>query len=114
LLSGIGIYGLVAWNVSQRTMEIGVRIALGATRANVFLMILRQTGSLLAIGLVLGGIAAFFAARTLGSFLYETRAENPGVFLASAAALVAIGMVAAMVPARRAVTLDPIQALRTE
>ncbi len=114
LLSGIGIYGLVAWNVSQRTMEIGVRMALGATRGHVFLMILSQTTSLLAIGLAIGGVAGFFAARTVGSFLYETRAGNPGVFLASAGVLVAIGMVAAMLPARRAVNIDPMQALRTE
>ncbi len=114
LLSGIGIYGLVAWNVAQRTMEIGVRMALGATRASVFLMILRQTTSLLAIGLAIGGVAAYFAARTVGSFLYETQAENPGMFLASAGVLVAVGLMAATLPGRRAARLDPMQALRTE
>jgi predicted permease len=114
LLSGIGIYGLVAWNVSQRTMEIGVRMALGATRSKVFLMILGQTTSLLAVGLAIGGVTAYFAARSVSTFLYETHAENPGIFLASAGVLVAIGVMAAMLPARRAITIDPTQALRSE
>jgi putative ABC transport system permease protein len=114
LLSSIGIYGLVAWNVSQRTRELGLRIALGATRAKVFFMILRQTTVLLAIGLALGSGAAFFAARSVSSFLYETHAESPGIFLAAAAVLVGIGLLAALLPARRAVTIDPMQALRTE
>jgi predicted permease len=114
LLSGIGIYGLVAWNVSQRTMEIGVRMALGATRIKVFLLILRQTTWLLAAGLALGGVGAILGARSVSSFLYETHAGNPGIFLGSAAVLVAIGLVAAMLPARRAVGIDPMKALRTE
>jgi predicted permease len=113
-LSGIGIYGLVAWNVSQRTMEIGLRMALGASRAKVFLLILSQTTSLLALGLAVGSVAAYFAARSVSSFLYETHADSPGIFLASAAVLVAIAMVAALLPARRAVAIDPMQALRTE
>ena len=114
LLSGIGIYGLVAWNVTQRTMEIGVRMALGATRMRVFLLVMRQVGVLLAVGVAVGGVTAFFAARSVRSFLFEIKAGDPAVFAISALALVLVGLVAAMLPARRAVSIDPMQALRAE
>lgn len=114
LLSSIGIYGLVAWDVSRRTTEIGVRMAMGATRPRVFLMILRQTAFLLAVGLAAGAAAAFFAARSVSSFLYEIHAENPAVFLAAAGVLVLIGLIAATLPARHAISIDPMQALRIE
>jgi len=114
LLSGIGIYGLVAWNVTQRTTEIGVRMALGATRGRVFLMVMRQVAVLLAIGVAVGGVAAFFAARSIRSFLFEVQPGNVGVFVLSALALVLIGLLAALLPARRAVSIEPMQALRTE
>ena len=114
LLSGIGIYGLLAWNVTQRTTEIGVRMALGASRMRVFLLVLRQTATLLAIGILAGGAAAFVAARTVRSLLYEVRADNPLIFAAAALALVVTGLLAAALPARRAVSIDPIEALRAE
>ncbi|MFZ0272750.1 MAG: ABC transporter permease [Acidobacteriaceae bacterium] len=114
LLSGIGIYGLVAWSVMQRTTEIGVRMALGASRVRVFMMVLRQTALLLAFGIVAGGFAAFFAARSVRSFLFEIQAENPVVFVTAALALVLVGLIAAMLPARRAVSIDPMRALRSD
>jgi predicted permease len=114
LLSGIGIYGLLAWSVTQRTTEIGVRMALGATRARVFLLVLRQTAVLLAVGIAAGGVGAFFAARAVRSFLYQVQAENPLVFAGAALALVLIALIAASEPARLAVTIDPMEALRTE
>ena len=114
LFSGIGIYGLVAWNVTQRTMEIGVRMALGATRLRVFALVMRQVAVLLAVGVAAGGVAAFFAARSIRSFLFEVQPGNPLVFVVSALALVLIGLLAAMLPARRAVSIDPMRALRTE
>jgi predicted permease len=114
LLSGIGIYGLVAWNVTQRTMEIGVRMALGATRMRVFVLVMRQVAALLAVGVVAGGVAAFFAARSIRSFLFEVQPGNLAVFALAALALVLIGLLAAMLPARRAVSIDPMRALRTE
>jgi predicted permease len=114
LLSGIGIYGLVAWNVSQRTTEIGVRMALGATRGRVFVMVLRQIAVLLVTGLVAGGVASYFAARAVHSFLYEIEAEDPRVFAVAAGVLVVIGLIAAAVPARRAMRVEPMQALRAE
>jgi ABC-type antimicrobial peptide transport system permease subunit len=114
LLSGVGIYGLVAWSVMQRTTEIGVRMALGASRVRVFMMVLRQTALLLAFGIVAGGFAAFFAARSVRSFLFEIQAENPVVFVTAALALVLVGLIAAMLPARRAVSIDPMRALRSD
>jgi predicted permease len=114
LLSGIGIYGLVAWNVSQRTTEIGVRMALGATRGRVFVMVLRQIAVLLTTGLVAGGVASYFAARSVHSFLYKIEAEDPRVFALAAGVLVLIGLIAAAVPARRAMRVEPMQALRSE
>ncbi|HEX3471210.1 MAG TPA: ABC transporter permease [Silvibacterium sp.] len=114
LLSGIGIYGLLAWNVTRRTTEIGVRMALGATRLKVFVLVMRQVAGLLAIGVLAGGFAAFFAARSIRSFLFEVQPGNPWVFVLSALTLVLVGLVAATLPARRAVSIDPMQALRTE
>jgi ABC-type antimicrobial peptide transport system permease subunit len=114
LLSGIGIYGLVAWNVTQRTTEIGVRMALGATRWNVFTMVMKQVAWLLVVGVAAGGVGAYFAARSVKSFLYEVQAGSPAVFALSALMLVVIGVLAAMAPARRAVSIEPMQALRTE
>ena len=114
LLSGIGIYGLLAWNVTRRTTEIGVRMALGATRMKVFALVMRQVAGLLAIGVLAGGFAAFFAARSIRSFLFEVRPGNPWVFVLSAVTLVLVGLIAATLPARGAVSIDPMQALRTE
>jgi hypothetical protein len=114
LLSGIGIYGMVAWNVTQRTREIGVRMALGATRMRVFLMVMRQVVILLAVGVAAGGMAAFFAARAIRSFLFEVQPGNMAIFAVAALVLVLSGLLAAMLPARRAVSIDPMRALRTE
>ncbi len=114
LLSGIGIYGLVAWNVSQRTTEIGVRMALGATRSSVFVMVLRQLTVLLVTGLAAGAATSYFAAEAVHSFLYEIEAEDPRVFAVAAGVLVAIGLIAAAIPARRAMNVEPMQALRSE
>lgn len=114
LLSGIGIYALLAWNVTRRTTEIGVRMALGATRLKVFALVMRQVAGLLAIGVLAGGFAAFFAAHSIRSFLFEVQPGNPWVFVLSGLALVLVGLVAATLPAGRAVSIDPMQALRTE
>ena len=114
LLSGIGIYGLVAWNVTRRTTEIGLRMALGATRATVFFLVMRNVAGLLAIGVLSGGLAALCAARSIRTFLFEVQPGNPWVFVLSALVLVVMGLLAAALPARRAVSIDPMQALRTE
>ena len=114
LLSGIGVYGLVAWNVTRRTTEFGLRMALGATRARVLALVMRQVIALLTIGVLAGGMAAFFAARSVRSFLFEIQPGNPAVFALSACVLVLIGLAAAILPARRAISIDPMEALKTE
>jgi putative ABC transport system permease protein len=114
LLSGIGIYGLVAWNVTRRTTEIGLRAALGATRVGILELVMRQVIALLGIGVLVGAIAACFAARSLRRYLFEIQPGNLAVFGLSALVLVIIGLVAAILPARRAVSIDPMQALKAE
>jgi predicted permease len=114
LLSALGIYGLIAWSVTQRTTEIGVRMALGASRVRVFLLVLRQIAGLLLIGVAFGAIAAFFTARSIRSFLFEVQPGSPAVFVLAALALIMIGLLAATLPARRAISIDPMEALRAE
>ena len=89
-------------------------MALGATRARVFVMVLRQITVLLVTGLVAGGVASYFAARAVHSFLYEIEAEDPRVLAVAAGVLVVIGLIAAAIPARRAMHVEPMQALRNE
>jgi ABC-type antimicrobial peptide transport system permease subunit len=89
-------------------------MALGATRVRVFALVTGQVAGLLAVGVAAGGVAAFFAARSIRSFLFEVRPGNPVVFLTAVLALVLIGVLAATLPARRAVSIDPMRALRTE
>ncbi len=114
LLSGIGIYGLVAWRVTERTAEIGIRMALGASRRGILSLVLRQLFSLLVAGLLLGAVAAWFAAHAIHGFLFGVAPNNPFWFILAVAALVATAVVAAVLPARRAASVDPMQALRTE
>ena len=114
LVSGIGIYGLVAWNVTRRTTEIGLRIALGASRPRVFALVIGQVTVLLAIGVTLGGVAAFFAGHAIRSFLFEIRPGDPIIFVLSTLLLTFIGLLAAALPARRAILIDPTRALKTE
>jgi predicted permease len=114
LLSGIGIYGLVAWNVTRRTTEIGLRIALGATRVKIFALVMSQVIGLLVAGVLIGGAAAFFASRAIRSFLFEVRPGDPLIFVLSTLVLTLIGLIAATLPARRAVSIDPMQALKAE
>jgi len=114
LLSGIGIYGLVAWRVAERTTEIGIRMALGATRRGILSLMLRQLLFLLVAGLLLGGAAAWFAAHAIRGFLFGVAPNNPLWFMLAAAALITTAITASMLPARRAVSVDPMQTLRTE
>lgn len=114
LLSGIGIYGLVSWNVTRRTTEIGLRMALGATRMKVFTLVMRQVTRLLAVGLLTGGLGALFAARAIRSFLFEIQPGNIAIFFFSVLLLLLVGFCAALFPARRAVSIEPMQALKTE
>ena len=114
LLSGIGIYGLMASYVTQRTTEIGVRMALGATRGKIFALVMRQVAALLLLGTVTGGCLAVFAAHSIKAFLFDVSPGNPAIFARAVLILTFSGFVAAMLPARRAVSIDPMQALRSE
>jgi predicted permease len=114
MLSAIGIYGLLAWYVSRRTNEIGIRMALGATRRNILLLVARQVAALLLVGVVAGGALALLATRWVRSVLFGVGMYTPTIYLLALAALVLVAMVAAYLPARRAASIDPMQALRAE
>jgi predicted permease len=125
LLAIVGIHGLLSHEVEQSTRDIGVRMALGATRANVVRTITTRAAAMVAIGIAAGAVLTLFASRAIAALLPETpaaqgpqpahlSAQQGMVFLVLAAALFLIGLLAAMLPARRAATVDPITALRTE
>jgi putative ABC transport system permease protein len=114
LLSAAGLYGVLAYLVGQRVREIGIRLALGATRENVFALIARQGLWMVGAGLVLGWIGALGATRWINSFLYGTTAYDPFAYALAGSLVLLAGMVAIMVPARRAAKIEPMEALRTE
>lgn len=114
LLSIAGLYGLLAWVVTQRTREMGIRIALGAQRGNLLWMVMRQAGGMLLIGAAAGSVLAWMSARFLRTYLYGVSAHDGWTMAAAAALLCACGLLAAYIPARRAAGVDPIVALRAE
>jgi predicted permease len=114
LLAAIGIYGVVSYSTAQRTHEIGVRIALGATQAHVYGMVLGASLRLALAGLVLGALVAVALTRLLGALLYEVKATDPATFFAVGVLLVATAGLAGLVPARRAAVIDPLKALRVD
>jgi predicted lysophospholipase L1 biosynthesis ABC-type transport system permease subunit len=107
LLSALGLYGLLSAGLAQRTSEIGVRVALGATRGMVLRMVLKEALRLLALGLLLGAMALFFTTRFVSAMLHGVSAYDPSTLVGVAATLVVVTILAAMVPALRAATLDP-------
>ena len=109
-----GLYGVLSQVVSYRRREIGVRMALGATRVSVAQLVLRQGGVLVAIGLVCGLGLAMAAGRLVKSFLYEVQPVDAGTYAAVAAALVVIGLTASLLPARKAASIQPMEALRED
>ena len=113
-LSGIGLYGLLAYAVTRRTPEIGVRMALGAERGQVRWMILRQSLVLVGVGLLLGIPAAIWSSRLIESLLFGLSARDPKVFATAAAVMFVVAVSAAYAPARRASRIDPLVALRAE
>lgn len=114
LISIAGIYGLLAYNVSQRTRDIGLRMALGATRSNVLGLILRQAVVLLGVGVGIGIVAAVAASSVLRSFLYGIAPYDAATIVAVSLLLLACGLFASYIPARRAARIDPMKALRWE
>ena len=111
-LAGIG--GVIATSVTQRTREFGVRMALGASRDSVLTMVLRQGLSLVVIGLLFGIGGALAGGRVLSSYLYQTAPRDPLIFAAVAIVFIVAGVLACLIPARRATTVDPLIALRAE
>ncbi|MDQ3172032.1 MAG: ABC transporter permease [Acidobacteriota bacterium] len=113
-LAAIGIFGVLSYLVSQRTREIGIRVALGASRRSVIVMVLRQAMVSATLGVALGLVAAIGLSRFLTAMLFELKATDPVTFAAVAAMLLGVAFVAAWLPARRAVRVDPTVALRVE
>jgi putative ABC transport system permease protein len=114
LLAAIGIYGVLSCAVGQRTREIGIRVALGADRARVLGEVLREGAVLAGAGFAIGIAGALAAGRLLAHMLFEVRPSDPAVIVTAAAALAAVALAACYLPARRAASLNPIEALRQE
>ncbi|MGH9678198.1 MAG: FtsX-like permease family protein, partial [Candidatus Acidiferrum sp.] len=114
ILSAIGIYGLMAYAVSQRVHEIGVRLAVGAQQRHVLKLIVGEGAKLAAFGIAFGTVAAFGLTRLMSGLLFEVTPTDPETFIAVAVLLAAVGLVACYIPARRATRIDPMIALRYE
>lgn len=114
LLGTIGIYGVVSYIVTQRTGEIGVRLAMGAEPGSVARMILRQGGTVTLVGALIGVLAAFAGSRFIQSLLFGVSARDPVVFAGTTLFLLVVALLACWLPARRAARLSPLEALRTE
>lgn len=114
LLAAFGLYGVLAFAVSQRRREIGVRLALGAPRRDVLRLVVGERMTLVAIGLVLGAGVSALATRALRSLLFETGVYDPLTFALVPVVLAIVALVASHLPARRAANVDPMVALRVE
>lgn len=114
VLASVGLYGVMALTVTQRTRELGIRMALGAERTNIFKLVLGQGMTLMAIGIAIGLIGAVAAGRALMSLLYNVGAIDAAAVITAVSSLVAVALIACCVPARRATRVDPIVALRAE
>jgi len=113
-LAAIGIYGVMSYSVAERTREIGIRMALGASAPDVLRLVLLKALLLLSIGLTLGLAGSFALTRYLKSALYEVTATDPATYIAVSVLLAGVAIVASMVPTRRAITVNPTVALRHE
>ena len=114
VLACVGLYGMVAYSVAGRTREIGLRMALGADRTSVLVMILRQVLVTAGGGIAIGLPAALVATRVVQSLLYGVKASDSMSFVAAAGMVLAVAVLAVAVPARRAMAIDPVRALRYE
>ena len=109
-----GIYGLLAYQVTQRTQELGIRIALGAKRMHLMAMVLRQAAGMLTAGLAAGILISYFTNRLVGTLLYGVKPNDPWTMAAVAVILLVGGLAASCLPARRAANVNPMVALRSE
>jgi ABC-type lipoprotein release transport system permease subunit len=113
-LAAAGVYGIVSYAVSQRTKEIGIRVAVGARPAQVLGGVLRSGMTLVAIGIAAGLAGSFWATQLLQTLLFDVSARDPLVYAAVVAGLIGVGLLANFMPARRAAAVDPMRALRSE
>jgi putative ABC transport system permease protein len=114
ILASVGLYGVMALTVTQRTRELGIRLALGAARSDVFRLVLSHGALLVSVGITVGLIGAIAASRALSSVLYGVGALDLPAFAIAIIALAVVALLACFLPARRATQLDPIVALRAE
>ena len=114
VLAAIGIYGLMAYSVQQRTQEIGIRMALGADRSTIRKLVVWQGMRLAMVGVAVGIAAAFGLTRLIASFLFGVKSWDPLVFVTVPMILAGVALLAVWLPANRAARLDPMQALRVE
>jgi ABC-type antimicrobial peptide transport system permease subunit len=114
ILGAVGLYGVLAYVVAERTREIGVRMALGATAGVVRSMVVAQGAKVVLVGIVVGVAAALASTRLLDALLYEVNALEPVVFVSMSIMMIGIGLLASYVPGRRASNVDPIESLRND
>ena len=114
LLAGIGMYGVISYSVAQRTQEIGIRAALGATEARLLQLVLNRASVLTVLGLVMGILGSLGLTRLMASLLYGVGARDPATMLLVGTLLALVAVIACYVPARRATKIDPLLAVRYE
>jgi len=114
LLAAVGLYGVMSYTVSQRTQEIGIRMALGARTSDVLSLTVGQGMRLTAMGLLVGALVAFAVTRLVAGVLVHVSASDPAIFGGALAFLAAVALVASWIPAHRATRIDPNRALRNE
>ena len=114
VIAAVGLYGVIAYAVSQRTHELGIRVALGATPRRIRGMVLRQVGRMVLVGGAVGIAAALALGRAARSLLYGLEGHDPAVVTAAAGVLALVALLAAYIPASRAARVDPMRALRAE
>jgi len=114
IIAAVGIYGTLSYTVVQRTRELGIRMALGAQRAQIFSMVIRQGMRSAAVGMLAGGLAALVGTRALTSLLFGVKPTDPPTFAVALLLLTAVALAACYFPARRAMSMNPMSVLRAQ